>query len=241
MKTLILMLQFLTKLPLPFTIKADQEDFQRGIVYFPLVGGVIGCLLLGVYWGSQVFFSPLVVAGLVVAFSIFITGGLHLDGLADTFDGLYSYRDREKMLEIMKDSRVGTNGVLVLIVVILLKVFLVYEVIHRELGLALVLMPVYGRMMGVFLARIGVYARNKGMGGFFIGHTKNGHLMMGLVFTGILSCVYLKSLVLLPLMAALTLAYNYHVKSKINGITGDVLGAWIELSEVIFLMGVLVL
>ena len=241
MKTVVLMFQFLTKLPLPFKINANSEDFQKGIVYFPLVGLVIGGLLWGGYQIGHVFFPYYIAVFLTLAFHVFITGGLHLDGLADTFDGLYSYRKKAEMLEIMKDSRVGTNGVLVLIIALLLKGGLLLGLATESILWPFLLMPVYGRMMGVFLAHIGVYARPEGMGGFFIGHTKKIHVLMALTITVLASLIHIKALLILPVMVILTYVYNHHVKAKIDGITGDVLGAWIEISEIIFLMGVYLL
>lgn len=240
-KRLVLMLQFLTKLPLPFEIKADNEDFQKGIVYFPLVGLVIGILMVGLYEIGNMLYPYYIAVFLVLGFQVFITGGLHLDGLADSFDGLYSYRNKEEMLEIMKDSRVGTNGVLILIVLLFLKGGLLLALADEGAIWVFVLMPVYGRMMGVILAHIGVYARAKGMGGFFIGHTTKLQVLIALIVTILASLIYVKVLFVLPVMILLTFIWNYHVKSKIDGITGDVLGAWIEMSEVIFLMGVLLI
>ena len=240
-KSLILMIQFLTKFPIPINLKVEEADFQRGIVWFPLVGFLIGGSMFFIYKATSLIWPGFVCVFMILAFEIFISGGLHLDGLADTFDGLYSYRNKEEMLEIMKDSRVGTNGVLVLIVVLLLKASLLYNVISQDLLWVLILMPVFGRAMGVFLAYIGKYARNKGMGGFFIGHTTHLRFMTAMVWVVILSFVYWRSLLLLPVMVLLTWLYNLHVKRKIGGITGDVLGAWIELSEIIFLLMVVVL
>lgn len=237
-KRLVLMLQFLTKLPLPFEIKADDEDFQKGIVYFPLVGLVIGLMLYGLYRGVASLYPWYIACIFVVAFQVFITGGLHLDGLADSFDGLYSYRNKERMLEIMKDSRVGSNGVLVLWVALSLKLTLLIGLLDQGALWVLILMPVYGRFMGVFLAYIGVYARQKGMGGFFIGTTKLWHVCLAGLWTLLASLVHIKALSVLPVLLVLSLAYNGHVKAKIDGITGDILGAWIEMSEIIFLLGV---
>lgn len=240
-KSLVLMIQFLTKFPLPINLKVDESDFQRGIIWFPLVGFLIGGSMFLIYKGTSLIWPSYVSVVLVLAFEVFITGGLHLDGLADTFDGLYSYRKKEEMLEIMKDSRVGTNGVLVLLVVLLLKASLLYNILSQDLLWVLLLMPVFARAMGVFLAYIGKYARNKGMGGFFIGHTNHLRLMIAMVWVVTLSFFYWRSLLLLPVMVLLTWLYNLHVKRKIDGITGDVLGAWIELSEIIFLLMVVIL
>lgn len=193
MKSLILMVQFLTKFPLPIELKVEESDFQKGIVWFPLVGFLIGGSMFLIYKGTSLIWPSFVSVVILVAFEVFITGGLHLDGLADTFDGLYSYREKEEMLEIMKDSRVGTNGVLVLLLVLLLKVTLLFNLVTQDFLWVLVLMPVFGRAMGVFLAYIGNYARNKGMGGFFIGHTNHLRLFIAMVWLVILSLIFGKA------------------------------------------------
>jgi len=236
MKRFILILQFLTKLPLPFNIDATEEDFSKGVIYFPIVGLVIGFMMAGIYIGLSAITNIMVASVLVICFEIFITGGLHLDGLADTFDGLYSYRDKERMLEIMKDSRVGTNGVLILIVNILLKMVLLYSIDPKLAPIILILMPMVSRFMVVLLSAISKYARNNGMGGFFIGKTTKMQLMVALVLVLIAHVVYLEGLILLAMVTVFTLIYRYHVYTKIDGITGDVLGATVELSEMFYLM-----
>jgi len=236
MKRLILMLQFLTKLPLPFQIEATEEDFSKGIIYFPIVGLVIGALMAGLYIGLSALTNIMIASVLVIIFEIFITGGLHLDGLADTFDGLYSYRDKERMLEIMKDSRVGTNGVLILVVNIVLKMVLLVSIDPDMVPKILLLMPVVSRLMVVLLSAISKYARNNGMGGFFIGKTTKLQLVVAIVLVLIMHLIYLEGLFLLGMIIILTLIYRYHVYSKIDGITGDVLGATVEMSEVFYLM-----
>lgn len=234
MKRFILMLQFLTKLPLPFNIDSNQKDFSRGIVYFPLIGLLIGLMLYGLHIGLSLFFSPLVTAILIVAFEVFITGGLHLDGLADMFDGLYSYRDKKRMLEIMKDSRIGVNGVLVLLVTLLVKVGLIFDLNGQSLFI-LILMPMSSRYFAVVLSTFSKYARENGMGGFFIGETSKVQLLIASL-TLILYGFYLESILVFVLVLALTFAFRFHVYQKIDGLTGDVLGAWIELSEVLILL-----
>lgn len=241
MKSLVLMLQFLTKLPINININAEKEDFSKGVIWFPLVGLIIGMLLSGVYFISQLVFSTLLVSVVVVSFEIFITGGLHLDGLADSFDGLYSYREKDRMLEIMKDSRIGANGVLILILNIILKIVLINELEVEYIYFALMLMPVVSRFTVVLLSRFSKYARANGMGGFFIGETSNVQFVTSLLFTILFSLIYVKSLLLLLVIAICTFIFRKHVYDKIDGITGDILGAWVEISEIIYLIGFIVI
>lgn len=234
MKRLILMLQFLTKLPLPFNIEADEEDFSKGVIYFPLVGLIIGLLLAGTYVGVLSISNSMIASVFVVAFEVFLTGGLHLDGLADTFDGLYSYRDKERMLEIMKDSRVGTNGVLILVLGIVAKLVLIYS-LDAPIEV-LIVMPVVSRLMVVVMSRFSKYARENGMGGFFIGKTTTLQLAIATIITIVVHLIRPELLIVSVIVTVLALIYRYHVYTKIDGITGDVLGAIVEMSEVFFLL-----
>ncbi len=235
MKSLILIFQFLTKLPININIDADKEDFSKGIIWFPFVGFVIGLLMAGIYYLSSLVFSPLLIAVVVVTFEVFISGGLHLDGLADSFDGLYSYRDKERMLEIMKDSRIGANGVIILIISLVLKIVLIAEIDKEYIYYALILMPTISRFLVVLLARFSKYARKAGMGGFFIEETSTKQFLFSLVITILASTIYIKSIILLLPIVLFTFIFRNHVYKKIDGITGDILGAWVELSEIIYL------
>ena len=107
------MLGFFTRIPVP-QIEYTEERYIKGIPLLPFVGAVSGGLLLCVYQLSRWLPMPVTVLALFLAY-LLITGGLHLDGLGDSCDALFSGRDREKMLEIMKDSRSGSFGVLGLI------------------------------------------------------------------------------------------------------------------------------
>src|SRR3712207_89815 len=104
-------LQFLTRLKIVNQTEWTMEDFGKSVAAFPYVGLIIGIFLTIVYGiGSQ--FLPTTPLMLVIVISEFLfTGGLHADGLMDTSDGIFSGRDREKQLEIMKDSRIGSFGV----------------------------------------------------------------------------------------------------------------------------------
>ena len=121
MKGFLLLLSFMTRIPMP-KIDYDEEKLGKSMKLFPLVGIVIGFILLFFsivfsYVLSNLSFSaflPIIIL-VVILTDLISTGALHLDGLADTFDGIFSYRSKHKMLEIMKDSRLGSNGALALI------------------------------------------------------------------------------------------------------------------------------
>lgn len=236
MKRLLLMIQFLTRLPVPLNLDVETEDFEKGVVYFPVVGMILGVLLFGAAKVLLPYLDPLTLAVILVFFEVLLTGGLHLDGLADSFDGLFSYRDKERMLEIMKDSRIGSNGVLVLIFALLMKTALINSLLMFGWLLPLVLMPALSRGMTVFASRFSVYARPSGMGNFFIGKVSNGQLFIGLGVSLGWILLFAPGLwwTLAVLMAA-TWIWTKLCEGKIGGMTGDTLGANTELMELLFL------
>ncbi|MFS8515088.1 MAG: adenosylcobinamide-GDP ribazoletransferase, partial [Planifilum fulgidum] len=120
MKPLFYAVAFLTRIPVPF--RFDARDRTKSTAYYPLVGLLIGGVIAAFDGLIAVHFPPLVRAVLVTACWVFITGGLHLDGLMDVFDGLGSHREPERMLAIMKDSRVGAMGVLAAVLILLTKI-----------------------------------------------------------------------------------------------------------------------
>lgn len=237
MKRLILMLQFLTRLPLPFEVPASQEDFEKGVIYFPVAGMVIGLLLYGLAVILLPFTEPLLLAVILMAFEIILTGGLHLDGLADSFDGLFSYRNKERMLEIMKDSRIGSNGVLVLIVGLLLKVAAIHVLVSYQQLLPLLWYPVIARTSSVFTARISPYARKEGMGNFFIGKTTTFQWLNCLLQTVVFT-ILIQPAAGIAIIVAHISAYMFtkFCESKIDGMTGDTMGANTELQSILLLV-----
>ena len=127
------MLSFISRLPVParWSQGLDFEHYSRGIVMFPLIGVVLGGLTGLVFMALRTWCGIPLAALFAVLTLALLTGGFHLDGLADTCDGIFSARRRERMLEIMRDSRLGTHGGLALIFVLLAKVLVVSELALR--------------------------------------------------------------------------------------------------------------
>jgi adenosylcobinamide-GDP ribazoletransferase len=109
MRSLSMMIAFFTRIPMKYGHEFDEDDYCIGIMFLPVVGLIISLGLFSLKY-ALFFASPYVSGLIMLIFYIWITGGLHIDGLADTFDGIFSGRDRERMFEIMKDSRVGSFG-----------------------------------------------------------------------------------------------------------------------------------
>lgn len=245
MKRFISILQFMTRIPININVGFDDE-FYKTITYFPLVGFVLGILLFIIGTVSNILFDPFITAILVTLSSVILTGGLHIDGLGDTFDAIYSYRDKEKMLEIMKDSRLGTNSLLAIVFLILLKIGFIYSLINNNLMWTVIFMPVIGRLGVIRLTYKTVSPREKGMGNLFIGKATTSMLLTAILYTMALIILVakfiFKSSMTLPILASIIVVilfnqlFKNHIYKKIDGVTGDILGCSIELGEVIYLL-----
>lgn len=180
--------------------------------------------------------------------TVILTGGLHLDGVGDTFDGIYSYRDKEKILEIMKDSRLGTNAMLSILFLMLLKLGFIYSIIESGQLYNLIFMPVFARMAIVIASYKSVTPREKGMGNVFIGKPTLNMILVNILYTIILIFIIggsvfnlnimslTKEVFFIPVMILLTRLFVRYIYTKIDGITGDILGCTSELTEVIYLV-----
>ncbi|CEI74116.1 MULTISPECIES: adenosylcobinamide-GDP ribazoletransferase [Romboutsia] len=245
MKRFISILQFMTRIPINIDVGFDDE-FHKTITYFPLVGFVLGILLFIIGTVSNILFDPFITSILVTLGSVILTGGLHIDGLGDTFDAIYSYRDKEKMLEIMKDSRLGTNSLLAIVFLILLKIGFIYSLINNNLMWTIIFMPVIGRLGVIRLTYKTVTPREKGMGNLFIGKATTSMFLTAILYTMALIILVAKfvfnSSMTLPILASIIVIilfnqlFKNHIYKKIDGVTGDILGCSIELGEVIYLL-----
>ncbi len=121
LRLFLIALQFFTRVPVPARVGFQPEWLNQSARYFPLVGACVGAVGAGVLWAASVVWPPAVAVGLSMVATMFVTGGFHEDGLADTFDALGGAVSRERALEIMKDSRIGSYGALALVMVLGLK------------------------------------------------------------------------------------------------------------------------
>ncbi len=252
MKIFLIALQFLTILPIKISARdgsafggksdIEEKDFGKSLLYFPVIGMGIGMvlslsvLLLG--------FLPIEVRGaLILIISIVITGGIHLDGFADTCDGFYGSNPKEKILEIMRDSRLGVMGAVGIVSLLLLKFTLIINIPYDILWKPLVMMMGFSRWSQVLACYKSGYARKEGKARFFIEYSAKRELFSGMVFcTAVfLSLMKLKGLVLLALSIFLISLFINYIKRRIHGMTGDTIGAVSEVSELLILFGCLFL
>ena len=239
-KQLIILIQFMTRIPVFVNVEYDEEKLGKSIKYFPLVGAIIGIFLYGInILAGKITENRQIAAIIIIIAEIFITGLIHIDGLADTADGLFSYAEKEKILEIMKDSRVGTNGAVALILYFMTKVILLSEIRPEYI----ILYPVISRLSTSINAGIGEYARKNGMSNGIIGKNGKKEAVISIIITMILSFIILKAKGLIILIFAILfiLLLMKGVKRKIGGITGDTMGASLELTSILVLLAGVVL
>lgn len=233
------MVQFFTRIPIRINIDAAEEDFSRGIAYIPFVGFIVGLFNYGVYYLAHSFIGTNIAPVFWLISNIFITGAIHLDGLADTCDGIFSARDKERMLEIMKDSRIGTNGVVAIVLDLILRFSLLSSLSYNLAAPAIILGPVAAKSLMLMLMGISKYARpNGGMGGLFYSHMSIKRLIAGIA-SGISIILLLGSMkAVMALIGSLIIiiAFRKIVVDKIDGMTGDTLGAAGELAEISFML-----
>jgi len=233
MKEFLIALQFLTIFPV--RIKSmEEKDFGGSLLYFPLIGLLIGLLLaLSSFLFS--FLPQFLKATLILLTSVIITGGIHLDGFADTCDGFYGKKEREEILKIMQDSCIGVMGVIGLISNFLLKIGFIMALPQAILWKALILMAVFSRWIQVLVCNISSYARKEGKAKYFIEYASKKSLYLGGGFclALFLFLIQLKGIILFFFSLPPVFLFSSYVKRKIGGMTGDTIGAVSELSEIL--------
>ena len=237
----IILLQFMTRIPIPLKINYSEKKLGKSIKFFPLIGLVIGLILyfsnflITVYF-KNIFYNKTIIAIFLIILEILIVGIIHIDGLADTFDGLFSYAKKEKMLEIMKDSRIGTNGTVILILYFITKTVLTSEIIMIN-PKYLIICPIIARLSTPINAGLSNYARKSGMSNAII--SENG--IFDVIFSLALSIILVFCIIGIKGIVAIFIAFIFiiifmlNVRKKIDGITGDTMGACLELTSILVL------
>ncbi len=239
MKGFLTALQFLTIIRISKGFDITEGKLGKSMAYFPLVGLLIGLLLVAVRTVFNYILPASLVDILVIVALVILAGAFHLDGFADTIDGLAGGKDKEKTLAIMRDSQIGSFAVVGLILLLILKTFALMEV-HPEIkDRTLLIMPVLGRWSTVQLAACFSYARS-GHGtalAFTQFAGKKEYIISTLITAVILLGLFrLNGLVILLAIAGLTFLFGLFFKKRIGGVTGDIMGAANEINEVITLL-----
>ena len=234
----------MTTLPIRLPENWSAGDSGRASVWYPFVGLVIGGLTWLVWKGATLAFPPLMAGSLALVVWVILTGGLHLDGLADCCDGLLASTSVERRLEIMKDPHVGAFGVIGLILVLLLKVSALtsFVSLRPSSGFSILLAASLARWC-ILPGGLLPLARSSGMGADFASGFRRSFILWGAILP-LAIAVFLGIRGVVSMLAGLSAAVLglWLAKSRIGGVTGDVFGMIVEVVETVvliaFLMGI---
>ncbi|MFA7632840.1 MAG: adenosylcobinamide-GDP ribazoletransferase [Thiohalomonadaceae bacterium] len=233
MQTLLIALQFLTRFPVRLDGVPTAEEIGRSLLTYPLVGALLGLILVlfDYLFGTH---DPWLEAALLLVIWVSMTGALHLDGLADSADAWLGGRgDRQRSLSIMKDPRSGPAAVAVIVLVLLIKFAALTVLLRAELWQALLLAPILGRASLIWLFLTTPYVREKGLGRELADHLPRvpAWWVLGLILFGLLLLFGWQGLRLCLILWLLCWALRWLMMKTINGTTGDTAGAMLELVE----------
>ncbi|MDH3453985.1 MAG: adenosylcobinamide-GDP ribazoletransferase [Desulfuromonadales bacterium] len=235
-------LGFLTVLPVDRALQATPERLGRSMALFPAAGVLLGLILVVLNSMLDALIPRAVLDCLLLLILIVITGALHLDGIADLLDGLAGGKDREGILRIMKDSRVGAMGVVGLVMLLLLKYLCLFNLPLELKSAGLIFMLAAGRWVQVVLAVSCRYLRgSEGTGAAFLEHAGERELLIasGSLIAVALVLFGLQGIFLIFLLGIAAILLIKYFEMRLGGVTGDVLGASSELIEVLSLLLVL--
>ncbi len=250
MNLLLLAIGFLTVLPVRVR-DATMREVGRAGMWFPIVGFFMGLTVGAIHLVFLQFFAPLLAATLTVVSWIALTGGLHLDGLADCCDGLFVSASPERRLEIMRDPRVGSFGAIGLVLIIALKIIAINSIItfqtpapifgifHTYFPIGVFVLAMTISRWVILLVALQPQARANSMGAEFAhGITRRTIIIaaiMPMLFV-IIGLTAWQMLVAIIAAHAITFIAIRFARARLGGITGDVMGLTVEISEVIILL-----
>ena len=225
-------LRFLTIIPLHREFSPEKIGQSMG--YFPLVGLILGLGLAGMSLVLEMVLPLALVNIILIVSLVVLTGGLHLDGLVDTCDGLAVRRTPEERLDVMRDSHAGGFGVIGVCCLLLLKYISLTSVPDSARIAAIILMTVIGRWGAVYAVFAYPYARLHGLGKAFKEQLKWQHLMLATGTVVIVSAVLgrLGGILVMVGVWLIVIALASYLKKKFGGLTGDSYGAVVEVAEV---------
>lgn len=234
---------FYSRIPVPIKVEFSNEVLNKSTRYFTLVGIIIGGIAALIFWAGSRFLPLSLAVALSMVGTIFITGAFHEDGFADFCDGFGGGYSREKILEIMKDSRIGTYGSIGLILMLLVKFLCLTNIRIVNLPLVLVAAHAFSRVLPVGLIYTSQYVREDLSSKVKpIGHRDSVFALLIAVFFGAVFLFFLPFkgvLVVLGFSVLLFSFFKWYIERKLGGYTGDVLGALQQLTELGFYLCVL--
>ena len=240
--SLLAAIRFLTIIPLPGRHEASREEFIRSVGYYPVVGFLIGLILVGLYWLLAFFLPSAIISVLLIIALVMITGALHLDGFVDTCDGIGGHKTPEARWQVMHDSRAGGFGVIGACCLLLVKYislnYILENVPQLLLMVTLVLMTVISRWAMVYAIFAYPYAKPSGLGKVFKQGVNWVKFVMATLITLAVAAVLFQLAglaIMLGIWVIVMIMANY-LKRKFSGLTGDTYGAINEGAEVCVLL-----
>ena len=234
----LIAVQFMTTIPIKLPCLPSREQNALSMLFYPVIGLMIG----GVLWlvASYVQLPMMLLSCAVMVVWVWLTGGLHLDGLADTADAwVGGFGDKQRTLTIMKDPNTGAMGVIAIVLCLALKWAAVYCLLELDAVLALLFVPMLGRMSALALFATTPYVRQHGLGSALQDVPK---YLLWLVMLGFGAAVFALSwqiaVAMIGVWAVMLAWLRWRFVGRIGGITGDTVGASIEVVEVAILMAV---
>ena len=234
-------LQFLTSIPLPGRGETSPEQLGRSTANFPVVGLIIGLVLVGLNWLLNLILPTPVVNALLIVALVLITGALHLDGFVDTCDGIAGNKSIEDRWQVMRDSRAGAFGIVGVVLLLLVKYVSLNSIPEHGMMAILLFMPVVSRWAMVYAIFAFPYAHASGLGTIFKQKTRWSEFTIATVITVVLAIALFTLFSLLGLLLIIgiwitTVLISLYLKRKFAGLTGDTYGAINEISEVMVLV-----
>lgn len=234
-------LQFLTIFPTPLRHENSAKTCGQSLPYFPLVGLILGAILLGLYYGLILVLPLSVVTTLLIIALVILTGAHHIDGFIDTCDGVFTGKSKKERLAIMSDTRVGAFGIVGVVLLLLLKYVSLFSV--STMLPALLLMPTISRWVMASIIFTFPYAKSSGMGLAFKQDATWQRLTVATIIALIVAVALLKwwGLALMGISWLIAYGIASYFRWRLGGLTGDNYGAINELSEVMVLLFIILI
>lgn len=238
---LLIAIQFLTVIPITLPKLPTTYQTTLSLAFYPVVGLMIG----GILWLLAMLLPlpTLLLSAILLLCWVWLTGGLHLDGLADTADGwVGGYGDKNRTLHIMKDPNCGAMGVIAIIMILLLKWASIHSLLTLDHAIGLTVIPILGRVSTLLLFLTTPYIRKNGIGSALQYANRFVIITAGLISSlSLMIFGWQHALVLCGVFLAVVIFLRHHFIKRLGGMTGDTLGATIEISETVLLITLIVL
>ena len=236
MNSFLLAIQLLTIIPISHSFVASNKQLGFSCLFFPVIGLFIGSLLA--FFALLLNDTPLQIqATLILSLWVLLTGGLHLDGLADCSDAwVGGFTSKQRSLDIMKDPAAGPIAVVILVLLLLLKWSIICFILEQQSLLILILAPILGRLAILILMLSTKYIRSGGIAEKLVANLPREKAIT-LSFITLLTGIYYLNFLAISFMLITLFIIRYYANKRLGGTTGDVYGAAVELVEVSILLG----